>query len=482
MRRSYPAWLTATLLGCAARSDGPPPEAFPARQAWAARMDWDAAEAETLDFLAGYLRVDTSNPPGREAEGAAYLADRLIAEGIEVATEAFAPDRVNLVARLRADVAEEAPLCLLSHIDVVGVEREAWAQDPFGGVVDADGFLWGRGALDMKSIGAVQLMSLVWLKRLGVPLRRDVVLLAVGDEEVDNLGVKALAERWEEIGCSQLLNEGGLGIRDALVEGVDTFTVSFTEKGSLWLKVWAEGEPGHGSTPLPDSAPVRLMQALDRLRTWDPEPEWRPELHMLLSAVGEKAGGLTGAVLRSPSLTRSLAAGRLMAHPLGRATLTNTLNVTGFGGHDSPNVVPSKVFAQLDLRLLPGTRSDDVLRVLQDKVSDVEGIRFEVLQDLAAVESPLDDSLYEAVVRRLQIDFPDAAVGPFIMAGTTDSQVLRPLGVHCYGFGPFLVPVDELRSMHGDNERIHRDVLGQGLQVMLRLVLDVAARDGAPPG
>lgn len=465
----------ALLAVCVPRGESADPEAVPGASPHASRVDWPAARAEAVDFLSAYLAVDTSNPPGNELLGAQYLAARLVAEGIEAEVTEFLPGRANLVARLRAEAPTEPPLCLMSHTDVVRAEVDAWAEAPFSGRVDADGWIWGRGALDMKGVGAVQLLSFVWLKRLGVPLRRDVVLLAVGDEEVDNLGVKALAARWDSIGCSQLLNEGGIGVRDALVDGVDVFTVSYAEKGSLWLKVWAHGEPGHGSTPLPDSAPVRLMQALDRLRTWEAEPRWTPELHALLADVGRQAGGLTGAVLRSPSLTRSLAGGKLMAHPLGKATLTNTLNVTGFGGHDSPNVVPSRVFAQVDMRLLPGERADDVLDGLRHRLRDVPGLEIEVLQDLPAYTSPLDDSLYQGVVRRVRAAFPGAAVGPLLMAGTTDSQVLRPLGVHCYGFAPFLVSLDELRGMHGHDERIHRDVLGRGLEVMLDVVLDAAA-------
>lgn len=440
-----------------------------------AGMDREAARAEAVEVLSGFLSVDTSNPPGNELAGARYLADRLAAEGIEAEVAEFAPGRANLVARLRAEAPTEPPLCLLSHVDVVRAEANAWKEAPFSGKVDADGWIWGRGALDMKGVGVLHLLSMLWLRRLDVPLRRDVVLLAVGDEEVENLGAKALAARWDAIGCSQLLNEGGFGVRDAIVDGVDVLTVSYAEKGSLWLRLWAAGEPGHGSTPLPDSAPVRLMQALDRVRTWAPEPRWTPELHALLADVGRRAGGVSGAVLGSPALTRALAGGRLLAHPLGRASLTNTLNVTGFGGHDSPNVVPSRVFAQLDVRLLPGERSGDVLDELGELVADVPGVELEVLHDLPAFASPLDDRLYEGVVRTLRASFPDAAVGPLLMAGTTDSQVFRPLGVRCYGFAPFLVPVDELRGMHGRDERIHRDVLGRGVEVMLEVVLDAAA-------
>ena len=466
------------LASCAVRAPTPPEDPHPERQAWADKVDWEAARDEAVSLLSGYLAIDTSNPPGSEADGAAYLEAFLLGEGIEVSRHAFAPGRDNLIARVRADHPTEAPLCLLSHIDVVHAEADAWDVAPFSGTVDDAGYLWGRGALDMKGVGVLELLSVVWLQRLGVPLRRDVVLLAVGDEEVDNLGVRDLAQHhWADIGCSHVLNEGGMGVRGALVEDLSTFAVSFTEKGSLWLNMWAEGTPGHGSTPLDDSAPMRLMQALERLADRKVEASYHEHLYDLLRAIGERIGGIKGAVLRSPSLTRSLATGELMDNPLTAAVLTNTINVTGFGGADAPNVVPSAVFAQLDVRMLPGVTSDQMLAELGDLVEGVPGIRFEVLQDMPALESPVDDPVYEAIVRRLALAYPGAAVGPLIMPGTTDSQVLRDMGVHCYGVAPFEVPLDDLRGMHGHNERLHVDTLGRGLQVMLGIVLDVAASD-----
>lgn len=478
-----------SLLGlatCAPRPVPPVASPHPERRAWLDQVDWTRASDEITEVLSGYLAVDTSNPPGNEALGAEYLAQILVAEGIPFSRHAFAPGRENLVARLEGS-GEEPPLCLMSHIDVATAEPGRWTQPPFSGLVDDEGYIWGRGAIDMKSVGVLELMTMVWLKRLGVPLRRDVILLAVGDEEVDNAGVKHLAEHhWDDIACSQLLNEGGMGVRGALVDGLTTFAVSFTEKGALWVRMIAEGEPGHGSTPMADAAPARLQQALAALAKRKEKPRFHPEVFTLLKAIGERAGGITGAVLRSPSLTKSLAVGQLMDHPLSRAVLTDTINVTGFGGAEEPNVVPGEVWAQLDIRMLPGTTSDDMLAELRALTERVEGIRFEVLQDLAAVESPTDDPVYETLVRNLQMAYPEAAVGPLIMMGTTDSQVLRPLGVHAYGFAPFVFDQDELRGMHGDDERIHRDNLARGLEITLGTVLEVAADDdgsaSAPAG
>lgn len=468
--------LSVVVLGACAPKQIPPPAAsYPERQAWADKVDWPAAHAEATTLLSSYLQVPTVNPPGQEKLGADFLAAWLAKEGIEAEVDEFLPGRANLIARLGSGT-DAAPLCLLSHLDVVTAEVDQWERGPFSGEVDEAGYIWGRGALDMKSIGVAELMSFVLLKRLGVPLQRDVILLAVADEEVDNLGVKHLAEkRWAELRCGHVFNEGGLGLVDPIVEDLPVFAVSFTEKGALWLKLVATGEPGHGSTPLPDSAPARLMDALERLRRYNPKPTIHPELSVLLQRVGQRAGGLTGAVLRSPGLTRTLAAPQLMENPLTAAILTNTINVTGFGGANEPNVVPGEVWAQLDVRLLPGVTAADMIAELRELVGAHPWLRIDILSSLEAVESPTDDPVYRAIEENLQRAFPDAAVGPLIMPGTTDSQVLRPLGARCYGVGPFLVTLDDMRGFHGHNERIHRDVLGRGTEVMFRIVLDVVA-------
>lgn len=466
------------LATCAARKPVAPELPFPSRLTWLEQVDWPRAQAEAVGVLQQYVRVNTSNPPGNEVEGALFLADWLAREGIEAEIQPLegADERANLVARLKGSGAEP-PLCLMHHIDVATADAAAWTHPPFSGHLDAEGYLWGRGTLDMKGIGILQMLSMAQLKRLGVPLRRDVVLLAVADEEVDNGGARALAERWDEIGCSQVINEGGMGIRDALVDGVTTFGVSYVEKGALWLRLHASGEPGHGSTPLDDTAPLRLLAALDAIRAREGRARISPELHTLLGEVGARAGGLTGAVLQSPGLTRALAVGQLMDNPLSRAIITDTVNITGFGGAEEPNVVPSEVWAQLDTRLLPGTTPEAMLAELRGVIGDADHYRFEVIHALEAVASPLDDPLYESIVRQVRVMWPDAAVGPLVMPGSTDASVLRPLGVHVYGIAPFALDPEELLGMHGDDERIHVEDLGRGLELMLRVVLEVAASD-----
>ena len=441
----------------------------------AAAIDWDAVTAETSDLLSGYLRVDTINPPGNEEAGARYLQGWLDAAGIPSETHEIATGRVNLVARLKGS-GLEPPLCLMSHLDVASAEAARWDPDrgPLSGAV-ADGAIWGRGALDMKGMGAIETMVMLLLAREGVALRRDVILLAVADEEVHNSGARALADRWSEIGCSHLINEGGVGIDDLFFPGQTVFPISVGEKGVLWTRVVATGEPGHGSTPLPDRSPERLVEAADRLLEWDPGPTWDPALMQLLANVGAHKGGLAGAILRRPLLVRSLLRRRLMGNPLTRAALTDTVNVTGFGGALEPNVVPAESWLQVDSRLLPGTSPEAMLGQLGDWLDDPT-LRLEPIQTIAAQVSPWeDDPVYAALAREVVRDRPDAVAGPVISVGFTDSIYLRPLGVRAYGFVPFALSEEELRTMHGDRERVPVEELRRGVEVLYRVVLAVAA-------
>ena len=441
----------------------------------AARVDWDAAGAAAVRDLQGYLRVDTTNPPGNELAGVRYLAGLLSSEGIASEVTEIAPGRASLIARLKG-AGEDKPLCLLSHVDVATSEAAKWPADrqPFSGAV-VDGSVWGRGALDMKGMGLIELHTLVWLARLGVPLRRDVILVAVPDEEVDNLGAQALAKRWADLGCSQLVNEGGLGLKDLLFPGQTVFAISTGEKGLAWVKLHAHGDAGHGSTPVPGRAPERLLRAIDRIlhRPNDPAPQ--PALYQLLASAGAQAGGVDGFVLQRPLLVRLLAMGKLTASPPVLASMTNTVQVTGFSGMLQPNVVPTEVIAQLDCRLLPGVTPEQFIAELARVVDDPQ-VTFELVEGHEAGASPQDDSLYQALARHAVEGREDAVAGPVLSPGYTDSLLLRPLGVHAYGFVPFEVSLEEAATMHGTGERVPVESVKRGLRVLFESVVEVSAQ------
>jgi acetylornithine deacetylase/succinyl-diaminopimelate desuccinylase-like protein len=465
------ALLTSLSAGRPARA-GADPRGTP--------VDWAAAGAEAAALLSGYLQVDDTNPPGRETRGALFLADYFARQGLPSTIYEHAPGRGNLLVRLPG-AGLEPPLCLLSHIDVVEAEPARWQVPPQSGAI-RDGAVWGRGALDMKGMGAIEAVTVALLARQGARLRRDVVFLAVADEEVDNQGIRHMAARWSEVGCSHVINEGGIGVDGAFFEGQTVFPISVAEKGVLWLQLVAEGLPGHGSTPVPDAAPERLVRAYAALEDRKVRPQWDPSVMELLHAVGAHKGGLAGAILRSPAAVRLLLRGKLMGNPLTRAVLTDTVYVTGFSGARQPNVVPAEVRANIDSRLLPGTSPDEMQRRIEALVADVPGVRVERLSAMHATVSPWDDPLYDALARRVVEGLPNAVAGPALSPGFTDSIYLRELGVRAYGLVPFIVDEAGLRSMHGDDERVSLANLERGVRVLYEAVLDVSTgADGANP-
>lgn len=472
--------LSAVLvLSCA--TTPPPPTPAPAGvEKFGNAIDWAKAGDEASQALSGFLQVDTFNPPGNETRGAQYLADLLSKDGIASELVEFAPGRSNLIARLKATgTPAEKPLCLLSHLDVVPAETELWPKEtgPLSGAIDGDGFIWGRGALDMKGMGLIEAMTLVWLKRANVPLRRDVILLAVGDEEVDNLGMKHLVEQqWDQLDCGVVVNEGGLGIKNLLFEGQTVFAISVAEKGALWIKMKANGEAGHGSTPVPQRAPTRLIRAMQAISGRQPPPQIHASLYELLRRIGEQKGGVTGFILQRPTLVNWFVTGKLMAKPPTRAGITNTCQVTGFDGKGSaPNVIPSQVTAIIDCRLLPGTTPEQLLAELKELVKDVEGIEFEVSNGDAANESTWEDPFFDALARHAVGTRTDAIAGPVLSPGYTDSLLARPKGARAYGMVPFELSQEELATMHGRNERVSKQNVTKGLEVLFRAVVDVSA-------
>ncbi len=467
------AALSLLLFDCAlpeAKLPPSPAHAVP----YYAKVDWARADAEIVTVLSEYLKVDTTNPPGNETRGAEHLGKLLAAEGIPYEILEYAPGRGNLIARLEGS-GKEPPLCLVSHLDVVTAEAATWkpGRGPLSGAV-ADGYIWGRGALDMKSLGAVELMSLVWLKRIKAPLRRSVVLVAVAAEETDSGGIRFLVDKhWDKLGCSQSVNEGGIGIKDLLLEGQTVYPISVAEKGTLWVKMTAHGEAGHGSTPVPGRAPERLLAALDKLSKRDPAPVIDPAIYELAARAGYDTGGVTGQVLRRPFLVRQLVLGKLLANPPARATLFNTVNVTGFEGRNEPNVIPSQVSAILDCRLLPGTSPSGFLGELKTIVADPQ-VTFEVLDSAASRGNTWQDPFFEALARHAIGGRAHVVAGPALSPGYTDSLYLRDKGVHAFGFMPFEVEKEELLGYHGKNERLSVVNLQRGLRALFRAIVDVS--------
>src|SRR5437763_13489402 len=319
--------------------------------------DWKALADEATALLSQYLRIKTTNPPGNEIAAARWLASVLQREGSEARIFEPAPGKANLYARLSGD-GSARPLILLNHMDVVLASPEYWTVDPFSGLIK-DGYVWGRGALDMKGEAIAQLMTLLILKRAHVPLKRDVIFLATSDEEIGaGVGAAWIIEHQADLvrDAEFLLNEGGLTRADGR-DSVEFYGIGTTEKSPFWLDVTARGTAGHGSRPTPDNPVHRLVRALSRIAAWQTPlvvtPTVERYLHDLAAIETDGARRAWLADVRA-ALKDSAAARALTADLTSNALLRNTISITGLKGSDKTNVIPPLASATLDVRLLPG--------------------------------------------------------------------------------------------------------------------------------
>ncbi len=434
-------------------------------------IDWDEVESEATALLQRYLRIDTTNPPGGEEAGAQFLAEALRKEGVEPTFYESADGRVSLSARLPGtNGAGTDPLVLLSHIDVVPCERDYWSVDPYAGLLQ-DGVLWGRGALDMKGMAVMELLVFLLLRRHGVETRRDVLFLAVADEEEGSqLGMDWLAERHPELLVADaVINEGAYGFGELLGKRGLVFGVAPTEKAPLWLRLHATGRPGHGSIPHGDNAAVRLIEALGRIAAQEPTLTLRPEMEATLEVL-QREGFLPKELDASdPNVLQGLAAGS----PLVRALVSNTVSLTTVASGKKHNVIPAAASATLDCRLLPGEDVDAFLAQLGDVIDDAE-VGIDVVYRCEPLVSEIRPALLEHVEATIRHETDGGVVMPIGCPGFTDSRIYRRHGVPSIGYTPVLLTQDELGGVHGHDERLSTANLRLGTRLLLDTVRRIA--------
>jgi acetylornithine deacetylase/succinyl-diaminopimelate desuccinylase-like protein len=425
--------------------------------------------------LRDYLRIDTSNPPGNEMRAAAFFRDWLGAEGIDTEIFEFAPGRAVIVARVRGTGARR-PLLLSNHMDVVNVERPFWSVDPFGGVLK-DGYIYGRGALDMKTTGLLEAVTLIDIKRSGDRLSRDVIFLGTADEEVGASGIEWIVDRHPELlrDAEFALNEGG--VIDAIGGDARVYSVAVTEKCPFWLKVTAKGRPGHGSIPFTENnAVLRLLRALDRLAAWETPIRVTDTAAAYFRARAQEEPPETAAAYRDirhgledPAIRR-----RVLSDPMLNAILRDTIAITMLQGAPQTNIIPTLAEARVDVRLLPGEDPGEFLAEVRHLVEE-PGVTVEPTDSYrAATESPSDSELMRAVDRARARHHPQAVLAPTMLTGWTESAVLRPLGIKAYGFEPYVLDEDEQDRQHGNDERISVENVLRGARIMEEIVRDVA--------
>lgn len=437
---------------------------------------------EVTCLLQKLIRFNTTNPPGNETNAAFFLKDELGKDGFECEVFESKKNRGSLVTRLKGSD-EKSSLMLLSHLDVVAANPAEWQVDPFGGTVK-DGFVWGRGALDMKSMTAIEVMTLKLLKRNSVKLKGDVLLAATADEEKGGFdGVGYLLENFrEKIYADYVLNEGGGSA--VPTENGNIFTINTAEKGIMWFKVKAKGIPGHGSVPnMADNAVLRMNRVIDRLGYFEPRIEFIPTVKDYLMEISKKKPELKEAfdqMIETPqSSDKVLDALAEKKEPLAeeiRPRIKMTITPTVIHGGVKENIVPSECEAVFDCRILPGQTVEATLQLIKGLLADVglEKLSFEFLQMHAGSESPINTQLYKTISSVLKEFEPGCGVTPTLMTGGTDSRFYREAGSICYGFHPMHPepPVNGkyIKREHGIDERISIDNLVFGTSVMYETV------------
>ncbi|HEV8511287.1 MAG TPA: M20/M25/M40 family metallo-hydrolase [Gemmatimonadales bacterium] len=441
--------------------------------------EWKALGDEATALLSRYLRINTTNPPGREITAARWLADVLRRDGIESQVFEPAPGKANLYARLAGD-GSARPLILLNHMDVVLASPEYWTVDPFGGVVK-DGYVWGRGALDMKGEAIAQLMTMLVLRRAHVPLKRDIIFLATADEEIGaGVGAAWIAEQRPDLvrNAEFLLNEGGLTRADGR-GGVEFYGVGITEKSPFWLDVTARGTAGHGSRPTPDNPVHRLIRALGRIAAWQTPLTVTPAVERSFRdlATIERDSTIRRWLADIRAALRDTLAVRAITSDLTyNALLRNTISITGLKGSDKTNVIPPVATAAIDVRLLPGQDPATFLADLVRVVGDTAVTLRPQGPSWPATESSTETDMFRAITAVAKSRHPNALVTTLMLPGFTDSHYFRRMGIASYGLGPFPLTQGESRGVHGNDERVSVEALRFGVRFYYDVVARVAAQ------
>lgn len=431
-----------------------------------------------VDWMQQYLRIDTTNPPGNEMRAATFFKTILDREEIENQIFEYRPGRADLWAVLPHTTAEaKRPIILLNHTDVVTSDASHWTVAPFSGEI-ASGSMYGRGAQDMKDEGLAQLVVMVMLKREKIALDRDVIFLAVADEEADGTGTDWFIDNKRDLlrNAEFLINEGG---ENLLQNGKVRYVgVDVGEKTPLWLHITAHGRPGHGSRPIPDAAPNRLVRALNRLLQYQTPLRVLPVVDEFFKTMApyeppERARAFADIkkALQDKSFQQQVAIDESI-----NFLLRDTISLTMLGGSRQTNVIPPEAWANLDVRLLPGADPKEFLESIRRVVNDPNvTVEPQTPEFRVANSSPTDTALYSAIRKVTEAYFPGAPVAPRITSGYTENQRYRPLGIHAYGYSPYTATEEEGSTEHGNDERVRIEELRRAPKILFDVVMQVAA-------
>jgi acetylornithine deacetylase/succinyl-diaminopimelate desuccinylase-like protein len=424
-----------------------------------------SAEDEVVDLLVELIRINTSNPTHPERPAAEWVAAKLDEVGIESQIIEAAPGRASTIARVAGSDPARKPLLIHGHLDVVPAEPAEWSVDPFAGEIK-DGYVWGRGAVDMKDMDAMTLAIIREWARTGRKPPRDIVLAFVSDEEAGGVqGAHHLVDHHKDLfaDCTEAISEVG-GFSLTLNESARLYLVQTAEKGIEWLRLKASGAPGHGSLLHDDNAVTRLAQAVSRIG----EHDWPIVVTDTVRQTIEGLSAATGIDLDPDDVEKWLPMLGPAARMIG-AMIRNTTNPTMLHAGYKANVIPSSAEATIDARFLPG-QHDEMIKTIDQLIGD--GITRETIVSDIAVETSFDGALVDTMSAALRAEDPQAIPLPYLMSGGTDAKSFSLLGMRCFGFSPLLLPPDLnfMSLFHGIDERVPIDGLKFGVRVLERVL------------
>ncbi len=435
----------------------------------------DQSQSEAAQFLKDLVRIDTQDPPGNESKVAEYLQSVLKKEGIDSELLETLPGRASIVARLKGNGSKK-PLLLMGHEDVVPVDRSHWTVDPFA-AMEKDGMIWGRGALDDKAMDAANLEVFLQLKRMKIPLTRDVIFLSEASEEASSpAGMSAIVSKyWDKIACEFALNEGG----GSLIENgkIKYIGVSTAEKLPRGATLEATGTSGHGSIPRVDNAVTHLGAAVAKAGTWETPSRLNETTAEFFKRLATISPPDEAAWYRDPLNPASQAAMRVKKpqyYSMLRTSVVPTMLKAGI----KENVIPPTAEATLDIRALPDEDLVKFRDMLAQVINDpqVKVVAGDVTYSMpAAPVTSLKTEMFSALEHAQKEVAPDAITLPVMTTGATDSSFLRVKGVQAYGIS---VPhtEEEGRTVHGNDERVEVKQLGVFVRYLFSAVTEVAAK------
>lgn len=436
--------------------------------------DWTELEDEAVRITRELIRIDTSNygdgtgPTERPA--AEYVLGLLHEVGLDPVSLESQPGRASVIVRIAGADPSRGGLVVHGHLDVVPANAADWSVDPFS-AEERDGMIWGRGAVDMKSMVGMVLANLRRITREGIVPPRDLVFVFFADEEQGGTwGSQWMVREHPELfaGCTEAISEvGGYSVTLPVAGGGTrrAYLLQTAEKGFAWVHLRASGRAGHGSLPNDENAIVRLAEAITRINQHEWPLEYVASVRALFDGVTEITGVSPDDGLEA--FLDLLGGGRAFV----AGTLRDSANFTRLDAGYKNNVIPSEATAHIDCRFLPGHQDE-----LLDTIRELAGEHVDLIIDQLgiSVDAPRDSAFVASMQAAIQAEDPDAALLPYCLSAGTDNKALEALGIHGYGFVPLKLPADLNFAMlfHGVDERVPVDAVRFGARVLRRLLDD----------